>query len=247
LTHVGRNPNQDEGSVSCCKPNQITEGKPKVTDIAVTEGFDEDEALKLVAAAETKSNHPLSNAILEELKKRKLEVPTQIEKFENLSGLGVKAVVNGKQVLVGTARLMKESNVSLGSLETKITEFLGRGETIMILAVDGKIAAIIGAADPIKANAKIAIERMNEMGIEVAMITGDNKQTAEAVAKMIGIKRVFAEVMPGDKAKYIKQLQDEGKFVAMVGDGVNDAPALATANIGIARGTVIKHEKIFNI
>jgi Cu2+-exporting ATPase len=218
------------------KTGTLTEGKPKVTDIAVTEGFDENEALKLVAAAETKSNHPLSNAILEELKKRKLEVPTQIEKFENLSGLGVKAIVNGKEVLVGTARLMKESNINLGSLETKITEFLGRGETIMILAVDGKIASVIGAADPIKANAKIAVERMNEMGIEVAMITGDNKQTAEAVAKLIGIKRVFAEVMPEDKQKYVKQLQDEGKFVAMVGDGVNDAPALATANIGIAIG-----------
>jgi Cu2+-exporting ATPase len=218
------------------KTGTLTEGKPKVTDIAVVEGFDENEALKLVAAAETKSNHPLSNAILEELKKRKLEVPTQIEKFENLSGLGVKAIVNGKQVLVGTARLMKESNINLGSLETKITEFLGRGETIMILAVDGKIASVVGAADPIKANAKIAVERMNEMGIEVAMITGDNKQTAEAVAKLIGIKRVFAEVMPEDKQKYVKQLQDEGKFVAMVGDGVNDAPALATANIGIAIG-----------
>ncbi len=218
------------------KTGTLTEGKPKVTSIAVAEGFDENEALKLVAAAETKSNHPLSNAILEELKKRKLEMPTQIEKFENLSGLGVKAVVDGKQVLVGTARLMKESNVILGSLESKITEFLGRGETIMILAVDGKIAAVIGAIDPIKQNAKITIERLNEMGIEVAMITGDNKQTAEAVANAIGIKRVFSEVMPEDKAKYVKKLQDEGKFVAMVGDGVNDAPALATADIGIAIG-----------
>ena len=218
------------------KTGTLTEGKPKVTDIATAEGFDENEALTLVAAAETKSNHPLSNAILEEMKKRKLEVPTQIEKFESLSGLGVKAVVNGKKVLVGTTRLMKENNVSLASLESKITEFLGRGETIMILAVDGKIAAVIGATDPVKANAKIAIEKMNEMGIEVAMITGDNKQTAEAVANILGIKRVFSEVMPEDKAKYVKKLQDEGKFVAMVGDGVNDAPALATADIGIAIG-----------
>jgi Cu2+-exporting ATPase len=218
------------------KTGTLTEGKPKVTDIAVVEGFDENEALRLVAAAETKSNHPLSTAILEELKKRNLVMPTQIEKFENLSGLGVKAIVDGKQVLVGTARLMKENTVSLGSLEQKITEFLARGETIMLLAVEGKIAAVIGAADPIKPNAKIAIQRMNEMGIEVAMITGDNKQTAEAVATMLGIKRVFSEVLPGDKAKYVKELQDEGKFVAMVGDGVNDAPALATANIGIAIG-----------
>ena len=218
------------------KTGTLTEGKPKVTSIAVAEGFDENEALTFIAAAETKSNHPLSNAILEELKKRKLEVPTQIEKFESLSGLGVKAVVNGKQVLVGTVRLMKESNVALAALEQKVTEFLNQGETIMILAVDGKISAVVGAADPIKPNAKIAIERMNEMGIEVAMITGDNKQTAEAVANILGIKRVFAEVMPEDKAKYVKKLQDEGKFVAMVGDGVNDAPALATADIGIAIG-----------
>ncbi len=218
------------------KTGTLTLGKPKVTDIAVVEGFDEDEALQLVAAAETKSNHPLSNAILEELKTRKLEVPAQIEKFENISGLGVKAMVNGKSVLVGTARLMRENAVSLGTLEQTMTAFLEKGETIMILAVDGRVAAVVGAADPIKPNAKRAVEKLAEGGIETAMITGDNKQTAEAVAKVLGITRVFAEVMPEDKQRYVKQLQDEGKFVAMVGDGVNDAPALATADIGIAIG-----------
>jgi Cu2+-exporting ATPase len=218
------------------KTGTLTEGKPKITDIAVANGFKEDEVLMLIAAAETKSNHPLSNAVLEELKTRKLEVPIQIDKFENLSGLGVKAVVTGKNVLVGTARLMKESSIDIPALENKFTEFLAKGETIMILAVDGKVAAVIGAADPIKQNAKRAVEKLNELGIETAMITGDNTQTAEAVAKMIGITRVFAEVMPEDKQKYVKKLQEEGKFVAMVGDGVNDAPALATADIGIAIG-----------
>lgn len=218
------------------KTGTLTEGKPKITDIATAEGFNEDEAFRLVAAAETKSNHPLGNAILEELKTRNLDVPTQVEKFENLSGLGVKAVVNGKQVLVGTARLMKENNINLGLFEQKIAAFLDRGETIMILAVDANIAAVIGAADPVKSNAKRALDKLNELGIETAMITGDNKQTAEAVGRILNIKRVFAEVMPEDKANYVKKLQDEGKFVAMIGDGVNDAPALATADIGVAIG-----------
>jgi len=218
------------------KTGTLTQGKPKVTGVAIIKGFPEAEALQLVGAAEVKSSHPLANAVLEELKNRKLSLPTDIEKFENLSGLGVKATVNGKRVLVGTVKLMKENTVDIAPLEKKINEFLENGNTIMLLAVEGKIAAIVGAADPIKENAKLAIDKMNELGIETAMITGDNEKTAQIVAKMIGIKRVFADVMPGDKAKYVKKLQDEGKFVAMVGDGVNDAPALATANIGIAIG-----------
>jgi Cu2+-exporting ATPase len=131
---------------------------------------------------------------------------------------------------------MKESNVALGSIENKINEFLEKGETIMILAVDGEIKAVIGAEDPIKPNAIKAVERLKALGIEIAMITGDNKMTAEKVASQIGIERVFAEVMPEDKATYVKKLQQEGKFTAMVGDGVNDAPALAIADVGIAIG-----------
>ncbi len=218
------------------KTGTLTEGKPKVTNIATTKNFSESEVLQLVGAAEVKSSHPLANAILQELKSRKLSLPTKVEKFENLSGLGVKAIVNDKKVLVGTVKLMKENAVDIASLEKKIDEFLENGNTIMLLAVDGKIAGIVGAADPIKENAKRAIDKMNELGIETAMITGDNEKTARVVANKIGIKRVFADVMPEDKAKYVKKLQDEGKFVAMVGDGVNDAPALATADIGIAIG-----------
>jgi P-type Cu2+ transporter len=209
------------------KTGTLTEGKPKITDVATVDGFDAGEALRLVGAAEAKSSHPLAGAVLEELKNRKLELPQSVEKFENLSGLGVKAVVDNKNVLVGTTKLMKENNIALSSLEQKINEFLDRGETIMVLAVDGAVKAVIGAADPIKENAKEAVEKMKALGIEIAMITGDNKTTAEKVAKQIGIERVFSEVMPADKASYVKKLQSEGKFTAMVGDGVNDAPALA--------------------
>lgn len=218
------------------KTGTLTDGKPKVTDIATIDGFDVSEALRLVGAVEAKSSHPLAAAVLAELESRALRMPGGVEKFENLSGLGVKAIVENKQVLVGTVKLMRENNIALGSLEPQITEFLDRGETIMVLAVDGAVKAVIGAADPIKENAQEAVEKMKALGIEVAMITGDNIATAEKVAQQLGIDRVFAEVMPEDKASYVKKLQGEGKFTAMVGDGVNDAPALAQADIGIAIG-----------
>ena len=218
------------------KTGTLTLGKPKVTDIATIDGYDAGEALRLVGAAEVKSSHPLAGAVLDELKVRGLTLPESVDKFENLSGLGVKAIVDGKAVLIGTVKLMKESNISLNTLEPKINEFLERGETIMILAVDGAIKAVIGAQDPIKPTAIKAVELFKALGIEIAMITGDNKMTADKVASQIGIERVFAEVMPADKASYVKKLQQEGKFTAMVGDGVNDAPALAVADVGIAIG-----------
>lgn len=218
------------------KTGTLTEGKPKVTSIATVNGFDENKALQLIGAAEAKSSHPLSNAVLEELKKRKLPLPQKVEKFQNLSGLGVKAEVEGKQVLVGTKRLMSENKIDTSPLEKDIVTFQENGETIMLLAVDGKLSAIVGAVDPIKENSKKAVKKMQELGLEVVMITGDNKKMAETVGKQLGIKRIFAEVLPEDKAKYVKKLQDEGKFVAMVGDGINDAPALAQADIGIAIG-----------
>ena len=218
------------------KTGTLTQGKPKVTSIATVSGFEENKALQLVAAVETKSSHPLAGAVLAELTLRKLSLPEKVEKFENLSGLGVKALVEGRNVLVGTVKLMNESRIVLGALAKKITEFLDRGETIMVLAVDGEVKAVVGAADPIKPNAKETVEKLKELGIEIAMITGDNKATAEKVAEQLGIERVFSEVMPEEKASYVKQLQKEGRFTAMVGDGVNDAPALAQADIGIAIG-----------
>ena len=219
------------------KTGTLTEGKPRITAVAAITGYAPDKVVSLVAAAESKSSHPLASAILEELRNRKLDLADEIEKFENLSGLGVRAIVNGERVLVGTLKLMRENNVQMSaSLQDSINKFLQAGETIMILAVDGQGVGVVGAADPIKPTAKKAIERLGALGIEIAMVTGDNQATAEIVAQKLGIKRVFAEVLPQEKSAYVKKLQDEGKFVAMVGDGVNDAPALAQADIGIAIG-----------
>src|SRR6267143_1536688 len=223
-------------SVVFDKTGTLTEGKPRVSEIATVQDWDEDEALRLVGGAEAESNHPLSTAVLEEVKRRQLQLPTRIERFENLSGLGVRARIEGKEVLVGTAKLMKQSGIDTAPLQEKINQFVESGETIMVLAVDSRVVAVIGAADTVKLTAKVAVSRLNQLGIEVAMISGDNQSTAEAVAKTVGIKRVFADVLPQDKALFVKKLQDEGKFVAMVGDGVNDAPALAQADIGIAIG-----------
>jgi Cu2+-exporting ATPase len=223
-------------SVVFDKTGTLTEGKPRISEIATVQGWNEDEALRLVGGAEANSNHPLSNAVLEEAKRRRLKLPERTEHFENLSGLGVKASIEGKEVLVGTVKLMKQRSVDIAILQEEISRFVKKGETIMVLAVDGRIIAVIGAADTVKPTASLAVSRLNQLGIETAMITGDNLTTAEAVAKTVGINRVFADVLPQDKAIFVKKLQDEGKFVAMVGDGVNDAPALAQADIGIAIG-----------
>ena len=223
-------------SVVFDKTGTLTEGKPRISEIATVQDLDEDEALRLVGGAEAESNHPLSNAVLEEVKRRQVPLPTQIEHFENLSGLGVRASIEGKEMLVGTVKLMKQSGIDTAPLQEKIDQFVERGETIMVLSVDDRVIAAIGAADTVRPSAKVAVSRLNQLGIETAMITGDNQATAEAVAKTVGIKRVFADVLPKDKALFVKKLQDEGKFVAMVGDGVNDAPALAQADVGIAIG-----------
>ena len=223
-------------SVVLDKTGTLTDGKPRITDVVAAKGFTEDEIIKLDSAAEAKSSHPLSMAVLEEAKRRKLAVPSQVEKFKNLAGHGVEAVVNGKHILVGTIKLMNDRKVDMKVLQTDIDRLLSEGKTIMILAVDNNVAGVAAALDPIKANAKVAISRMKDMGLEVAMITGDNQKTAEAIGKELGIERIFAEVLPEDKASYVKKLQAEGKFTAMVGDGVNDAPALAQADIGIAIG-----------
>lgn len=223
-------------SVVLDKTGTLTEGKPRITNVVAVKVFTEDQIIQLDGAAEAKSSHPLSLAVLEEAKRRKISVPTQVEKFKNLAGHGVEAVVDGKHVLVGTVKLMNDWKVDTSPLKKDIDRLLSEGKTIMILAVDNKIAGVVAASDPIKENAKKAVERMKELGLEVAMITGDNKKTAEVIGNQLGIDRVFSEVLPEEKSKYVQQLQKEGKFVAMVGDGVNDAPALAQADIGIAIG-----------
>jgi len=218
------------------KTGTLTEGKPRITDVIAASGFTENEIIGLDGAVEAKSSHPLSLAILEEAKRRKITISTKVEKFKNLAGHGVEAVVAGKHVLVGTEKLMKDYKVDTTTLKSEIDRLLSEGKTIMILAVNKKLAGVAAASDPVKENAKLAVTRMKEMGLEVAMITGDNQKTAEAIGKQLGIERIFAEVLPGEKASYVKKLQDEGKFVAMVGDGVNDAPALAQSDVGIAIG-----------
>jgi len=218
------------------KTGTLTEGKPKVTDIITALGFTKEEILRLDGAAEMKSGHPLSKAIIEEAERRKITIPTQVEKFSSISGHGIEAVVEGKHVLVGNLKLMKDRGIDPSLLQSEIDRLLNDGKTLMLIAIDGKMGGVVAVADPIKGTTQKAIIRMKEMGLEVAMITGDNKKTAESIGKQLGINRIFAEVLPEDKANYIIKLQKEHKFVAMVGDGVNDAPALAQADIGIAIG-----------
>lgn len=218
------------------KTGTLTEGKPKVTDIVVAHGFIKDEVLRLNASVESKSGHPLSKAILEEAQKRNIILSEKVEQFKSISGHGIEAIVDDKHVLVGNMKLMKDRNIETPLIQNEIDKLLDQGKTLMAIAIDGKIAGVVAVADPIKPSAKKAIEKMKELGLEVAMITGDNKKTAEAIGKELGINRIFSEVLPEEKSNYVKKLQNEKKFVAMVGDGVNDAPALAQAEIGIAIG-----------
>ncbi len=217
------------------KTGTLTNGKPTVTDVVTAKGITKETLISYVAAAESGSSHPLAQSVLDEASKRNITVPTS-SKFINLAGHGVEAIVENHKVLVGTAKFMKDRNVSLKKLESEIEGLLKDGKTLMICAVDGEVAGVLAASDPPKDTAKQAIRAMKRMGLEVVMITGDNQKTADAVAKQLDIDRVFAEVLPEDKASYVKKLQAEGKFTAMVGDGVNDAPALAQADIGIAIG-----------
>jgi len=218
------------------KTGTLTEGKPKVTEIVVAQGGSIEEVLGLAAAAEKKSSHPISNAILEEARRRKVAIDESASDFEAIGGHGLRAVVQGKEILAGTEKLMRDRNVNLDAMRQDIDRLLASGNTISIIAVDGVVAGAIGVADRIKPTAKKAVAGMQALGLEVAMLTGDHEQVAKAIAKELGIKRYFAQVLPEDKAKYVKKLQAEKKFVAMVGDGVNDAPALAQADIGIAIG-----------
>lgn len=217
------------------KTGTLTEGKPVVTDIITVYNFTQNEVLKLTAAVEKLSNHPLSSAILNEAKKRKISLPS-IKNFNSISGHGVEAKINNKSILVGNIKLFEDRKINLEPIQEQLNKFFESGKTIVLLAVNNKISGIIAVIDPLKLNSQIAVQKMKELGIKIFMITGDNQKTAQKIADELNIDQVFAEVLPQDKANYVKTIQGEGKFVAMVGDGINDAPALAQADIGIAIG-----------
>jgi len=217
------------------KTGTVTEGKPVVTDIITTGTVGETELLQLAASAEKGSEHPLGEAIVNSAAERKLE-PEAVESFEAIPGQGIEAVIKGRSMLLGNKKLMDNRGIEI-TLQEESDSLAEEGKTPMFIAIDGKLAGIIAVADVMKANSRKAIEALHMMGIEVVMITGDNKRTAAAIARQAGIDRVLAEVLPQDKANEISKLQGEGKKVAMVGDGINDAPALAQADIGIAIGS----------
>ncbi len=218
------------------KTGTLTRGQPVVTDVVAWGGFAQDEVLQTAASAERGSEHPLGEAIVSAAREKRLSL-ADADGFNAVPGRGITARINGKDIALGNLTLMREQNIGLDGLEEVVARFSGEGKTPVFLAVGGKPAGVIAVADTIKPNSKAAVDALYGMGLEVVMITGDNRRTAEAIAKQVGIKRVLAEVLPENKAREVKRLQDEGKTVAMVGDGINDAPALAQADVGIAIGT----------
>jgi Cu+-exporting ATPase len=218
------------------KTGTLTNGKPVVTDIIVGQDREKNEIIQLVASLEKASEHPLADAIIKEAEKQKVKL-LAVEKFKAITGHGVEGIVSGKQLHFGNRKLMETKNISISHVDEHITKLEQEGKTVMILTIDNSFSALIAVADTIKESAKEVVKKLQAMGVEVAMITGDNKRTAEAIAKEVGITRVLAEVLPDQKEEEIKKLQAEGKRVAMVGDGINDAPALAKADIGIAMGS----------
>ncbi len=217
------------------KTGTLTEGKPKVTDVIALGNFTQGDIILYSASVEAKSNHPIAKAILDEAKKRKIQI-SNVQNFKSLSGLGLEAVVSEKNILIGTERLLRDRGIKVDDERKIIDKLFSEGKTLSIIVVNNVVAGIIGVADPIRENSQKTIVALKQLGIETVMITGDHKVVAEGVGKELGIERIFAEVLPEDKASFVKKLQDEGKFVAMVGDGVNDAPALAQADVGIAIG-----------
>lgn len=218
------------------KTGTVTNGKPVLTDVIVADGFYEEEILRLVGAAEKNSEHPLAEAIVEGIKEKRIDIPSS-ETFEAIPGFGIESIVEGKQLLIGTRRLMTKFDIDIEEVSKSMEELEREGKTAMLIAIDKEYAGIVAVADTVKDTSKAAIARLKKMGLDVVMITGDNTQTAQAIAGQVGIDHVIAEVLPEGKAEEVKKLQAQGKKVAMVGDGINDAPALATADIGMAIGT----------
>lgn len=218
------------------KTGTVTEGRPAVTDLLSADETDEAELLALAASLERASEHPLGEAIVEEARRRGIEL-YEVESFQSHTGRGITGVVGGRAVAIGNPRLMEEWGIDLSAWMPRAQALAERGRTPMYVAFEGQVAGLIAVADPVREGSRGAIERMQRMGLSVVLLTGDNRRTAEAVAREVGIERVVAEVLPDGKVEEIRRLQEAGKVVAMVGDGINDAPALAQADVGIAIGT----------
>ena len=218
------------------KTGTITEGKPVLTDIRSYDGSDETEVLTLCAAAESGSEHPIARAIVNHAQEQSVSFP-QPQSFKAVPGRGIDAVVDGKRMLAGNIQLMRDNNVDASASENDTQQLSSQGRTLMYVSIDGKLAGLMAAADTLKPSSKEAVQTLKSLGISVYMITGDNESTALAIAKEVGIDNVLANVLPGDKAGEVKKLQQQGQKVAMVGDGINDAPALVQADVGMAIGT----------
>jgi Cu+-exporting ATPase len=218
------------------KTGTITEGEPSLTDVIPADGMPENDFLQTIASAEKSSEHPLAAAIVRGAEERNLQFE-KTENFNALEGRGIEALVGGKDLLLGNLRLMQERGISLNGAQNVVDRLADEGKTPMFAAINGQYAGVVAVADTVKLKSKEAIQTLQNLGLEVVMMTGDNRRTAEAVAAGVGIRRVLAEVLPDGKAGEIKRLQAEKKTVAMVGDGINDAPALAQADVGIAIGT----------
>jgi len=218
------------------KTGTVTEGRPAVTHMITVNDWEEQDLLRIAASVETGSEHPLAAAVVEAARIRQLETAV-CEAFKAVAGRGVQAVVAGKTVLFGNRNWMEDNHVPLGALPAQAESLAREAQTPMYLAVDGKPAGLIAVADPVKADSTPAIQRLHALGLKVIMISGDHRVTAEAVARQVGADEVIAEVLPQDKADKVAALQTRGEVVAMVGDGINDAPALAQADVGYAIGT----------
>jgi len=214
----------------------LTLGKPKLTGVVTASGMTEERLLILSASLEKASEHPLAAAIVAGAVERK-STPVDAADFDSHTGKGVSGTVDGAKVLLGNLKLMEDFSVDTAALANRAEEMRKEGQTVMFVAADGKLAGLLAVSDPIKESTPAAIRQLHEEGMLVVMLTGDNRATAEAVAAKLGIDQVVAEVLPDEKAAVVKKFQDEGRMVAMAGDGINDAPALAQAHVGIAMGT----------
>jgi Cu+-exporting ATPase len=222
--------------VALDKTGTLTKGRPELTDLIVAPGFDEADLLALVAAVEIRSEHPIAEAIVDAAKGRGLTLAA-VDGFDAVPGYGVAATVQGRKIEVGADRFMQKLGYDVAAFASSATRLGDEGKSPLYAAIDGKLAAIIAVADPIKASTPQAIAALHALGLKVAMITGDNRRTAEAIARQVGIDEVIAEVLPDGKVEAVKRLRGGGRHVAFVGDGINDAPALAEADVGLAIGT----------